>query len=209
MTEDLHPDNARLCEQAARLLRLDIAGVDLLIPDYRQSWRVVGGAICEVNAQPQVGLTYPQIYDCLFDHYLNGQGRVPIYLILTDDRSVADHLPAWFHLASDLAGQGAGHVAQAVRAGLIDPRCAGVVMVTDGRDFARFGLPIDRLDQIYVTGGSADPAALVQRLSIAAAQAAQGPILIDPALAALPPMMPKLTFRPMALGAALSQWAPD
>lgn len=48
----IHPDNRLLAERAARVLGLDIAGVDFLCPDISRSWREVGGGICEVNAQP-------------------------------------------------------------------------------------------------------------------------------------------------------------
>ena len=52
VTAEVHPDNRRLAERAARIVGLDIAGVDLLCPDISRSWREVGGAICEINAQP-------------------------------------------------------------------------------------------------------------------------------------------------------------
>lgn len=52
VTANIHPDNRALAERAARIIGLDIAGVDLLCPDITHSWREVGGAICEVNAQP-------------------------------------------------------------------------------------------------------------------------------------------------------------
>ena len=48
----VHPDNIALAVRAARIVGLDIAGVDFLCPDISRSWRDVGGAICEVNAQP-------------------------------------------------------------------------------------------------------------------------------------------------------------
>ncbi len=48
----VHPDNRALAERAARCIGLDIAGIDLLCPDISRSWMEVGGAICEVNAQP-------------------------------------------------------------------------------------------------------------------------------------------------------------
>ncbi len=48
----VHPDNRALAERAARLIGLDIAGIDFLCPDISRSWLEVGGAICEVNAQP-------------------------------------------------------------------------------------------------------------------------------------------------------------
>jgi cyanophycin synthetase len=52
VTDAVHPDNRDLAERAARTIGLDIAGIDFLCPDIARSWREVGGAICEVNAQP-------------------------------------------------------------------------------------------------------------------------------------------------------------
>ena len=52
VTLQVHPDNRALAERAARVIGLDIAGVDFLCPDISRSWREVGGAICEINAQP-------------------------------------------------------------------------------------------------------------------------------------------------------------
>jgi cyanophycin synthetase len=52
VTAQVHPDNRRLAERAARLVGLDIAGVDFLCEDISRSWQEAGGAICEVNAQP-------------------------------------------------------------------------------------------------------------------------------------------------------------
>jgi cyanophycin synthetase len=52
VTTRIHPDNRMLAERAARLIGLDIAGVDFLCPDISKSWREVGGAINEVNSQP-------------------------------------------------------------------------------------------------------------------------------------------------------------
>lgn len=52
VTEIAHPDNVALAARAARIIGLDIAGVDLLSPDISRSWLEVGGMICEVNGQP-------------------------------------------------------------------------------------------------------------------------------------------------------------
>ena len=51
-TDDVHPDNRRMAERAARAIGLDVAGVDFLCPDIARSYREVGGAIVEVNAGP-------------------------------------------------------------------------------------------------------------------------------------------------------------
>jgi cyanophycin synthetase len=51
-TEEIHPENAELAELAARVVGLDIAGIDLICPDLGQPIRETGGGIVEVNAAP-------------------------------------------------------------------------------------------------------------------------------------------------------------
>lgn len=60
----LHPDNAKLCVQAAQTLGLQIAGVDLISTDAAVSWRHNNTVVCEVNSQPQLGelAGYPHLY---------------------------------------------------------------------------------------------------------------------------------------------------
>ncbi len=51
-TEEAHPDNVEIAELAARVVGLDIAGIDLICPDVSQPVRETGGGIVEVNAAP-------------------------------------------------------------------------------------------------------------------------------------------------------------
>ncbi len=51
-TDDIHPDNVEIAEQAARVIGLDIAGIDMLVRDISKPIKDQGGAICEVNAGP-------------------------------------------------------------------------------------------------------------------------------------------------------------
>ena len=51
-TEDIHPDNVEIAEQAARVIGLDIAGIDMLVRDISKPIKDQNGAICEVNAGP-------------------------------------------------------------------------------------------------------------------------------------------------------------
>ena len=51
-TDVIHPENRRICEDAARAVGLDVAGIDLLCPDITRPVRETGGGIVEVNAAP-------------------------------------------------------------------------------------------------------------------------------------------------------------
>lgn len=55
-TNELHPYNALIAEQAAQVIGLSVAGIDLIAPDIARSVRETGGGICEVNAGPGLGL---------------------------------------------------------------------------------------------------------------------------------------------------------
>ncbi|BBK38628.1 hypothetical protein STAQ_37060 [Allostella sp. ATCC 35155] len=49
---DIHPDNREAACQAAAVIGLDVAGIDMIVPDIALSWRGTGGGICEVNRAP-------------------------------------------------------------------------------------------------------------------------------------------------------------
>ena len=50
VTDKVHPSIARLCERVARLIGLDVCGVDLVIPDIATP--ITSGGVIEVNASP-------------------------------------------------------------------------------------------------------------------------------------------------------------
>jgi cyanophycin synthetase len=51
-TWEAHEDNVEIAEEAARVVGLDVAGIDFLAPDISAPVRETGGAIVEVNAAP-------------------------------------------------------------------------------------------------------------------------------------------------------------
>ena len=86
--ETVHPDNLDLAIRATRALRLDVAGVDLLIPDIERSWLETGAHICEVNAQPQMFTTMhkPMLVDMLGD----ADGRIPVAIVIAGELTGED-----------------------------------------------------------------------------------------------------------------------
>ena len=87
ITDEVHPATADLAVLAARIIGLDIAGIDLVAEDISRPLAAQGGAIVEVNAgpsllmhiKPAIGKPRPvgkAIIDQLFPN--QDQGRIPI-----------------------------------------------------------------------------------------------------------------------------------
>ena len=53
-TDEVHPDTAQLASLAARVVGLDIAGIDLVCKDISKPLSAQGGAVVEVNAGPSL-----------------------------------------------------------------------------------------------------------------------------------------------------------
>ena len=83
-SEQVHPDNARLAEQAAKAVNVDICGVDLILPDVTTSWREAGGVICEVNAT--AAAAHDNGGRCIAEYLVpdQGGGCIPKIVFLTD-----------------------------------------------------------------------------------------------------------------------------
>ncbi len=86
-TDEVHPETAAIASLAARVVGLDIAGIDLVCKDISKPLAAQGGAIVEVNAGPSLlmhikpGVGKPRpvgqaIVDNLFA--ANKSGRVPL-----------------------------------------------------------------------------------------------------------------------------------
>src|SRR5205085_2059437 len=52
VTDEVHPANIFMCERIARIIGLDICGIDIMATDLRTPVTENGGAILEVNAAP-------------------------------------------------------------------------------------------------------------------------------------------------------------
>lgn len=166
--EGIHPDNLALAERAARILRLNIAGVDVLIPDIAVSWRDSGAYICEVNSAPGMGGSSQPVLDLLLDRVPQG-GRIPVDVVLGADEEAAQALRdgladqpgcAVIDAAGmEIIGDGRFDLANtyaATHAALLDGQVTRMVILTERDMVARNGMMLDRADRLWVLGGIPD-----------------------------------------------------
>lgn len=111
-TQQVHPEVAHACTLAARVIGLDIAGIDLVCKDISQPLQSQGGAIVEVNAGPSLlmhlnpaeGQPQP-VGDAIVGHLFPDEenGRIPIVGITgTHDTTQIAQLMAWLIQLSGL-----------------------------------------------------------------------------------------------------------
>ncbi len=84
MSGSIHPENARLAVEAARLIGLDNAGIDLMTIDIAQAWHRNGAVINEVNFAPSLGtaeISRRHVRSFVRRHF-EGDGRIPVYAIV-------------------------------------------------------------------------------------------------------------------------------
>lgn len=178
-TDDVHPEVAYIAQLAARVVGLDIAGIDLVAQDISRPLQEQGGAIVEVNAgpgllmhlKPAVGAPRPvgqAIADHLFPSDEGGAGRIPLVGVAgTRGTSTIARVVGWLmHL-------GGHHTGLACREGLyLDRRCVdttdsahweaahrllmnrmvqAAVIENDARTILRDGLAYDRCQVGVVT----------------------------------------------------------
>jgi cyanophycin synthetase len=164
VTSRVHPDNRKLAERAVALINLDIAGVDLIIPDISRSWLETGAAIIEINAKPQlVAASQDHLYSELLKKRVRDGGRIPIFVVLTDDAaavaaklnkilsknnmtSIAVGSPSGLYINGVMIGHSQSSAFANGRALLMHPDISGLALVTDWKNLTKTGLPFDKFD---------------------------------------------------------------
>lgn len=115
VTEQVHPDVAAVATLAARVVGLDIAGIDIVTRDISRPLEEMQGAIIEVNAgpgllmhvKPAVGQPRP-VGKAVVNHLFaaNDSGRIPVVGIVgTEQTTQLAQLIAWLqHLSGKRTG---------------------------------------------------------------------------------------------------------
>lgn len=115
VTDQVHPEVAAAATLAARIVGLDIAGIDLVAEDIARPLAEQGGAIVEVNAgpgllmhlKPSNGPARP-VGAAIVEHLFaaDQSGRIPIIGVTgTNDTTIVSRLIAWLlHLQGNYVG---------------------------------------------------------------------------------------------------------
>jgi cyanophycin synthetase len=169
--DKIHPDNAALAIRATKLMHLDIAGVDLLTKDISQSWKENGGAICEVNSQPQLGgVTSAHVYGEILQRLVKEDGRIPIVLIVGDrDDALMDEVDSYFHSKGLKTGlvhsKGVSITGNYIldkdpglyeggKMLLMDKSVEAIIICVRDIRVLNTGLPFDRYDALIIAGNN-------------------------------------------------------
>jgi cyanophycin synthetase len=182
VTDEVHPVNIFMAERIARIIGLDICGIDIMAPDLKKPIKENGGAVLEVNAapgfrmhvEPAFGLARnaaEPVIDMLFPKGSNG--RIPIIAITgTNGKTTTTRLTA--HLCKT-AGKKVGYTTSdgvyiqnqlMMKGDCTGPVSATFVLSDPTVDFAvlecarggllKSGLAFDKCDVAIVTNVTAD-----------------------------------------------------
>jgi hypothetical protein len=177
----LHPSYFELLKRAARILKLDAIGIDLITADPLRPWWEVGAKVLECNPRPNFfSQDYAdpgmRAYEAFLHHGLGNSAIPPIVALAGGavldscmvelERVLATHLSPGTQLGvlwqgvSRLGGEPLpldtvekGQVGQAL---LADPLCGGALLAWDAADLRRYGRPCERVD-VGVLAEGADP----------------------------------------------------
>jgi cyanophycin synthetase len=169
VTDVMHPDNARLAERTAELVGLDLAGVDLIMPDIAKSWREVPSAICEVNAQPELGGDAEHLYPQVLKELVQGNGHIPTIAVLggpeaeqvtkalaralgAQGLTVGSHDRTGVYVGNETVVEGDLPVLRAGRMLTLDRRIDAIVLGSLDASVLRQGLPVLKIDVLLITG---------------------------------------------------------
>lgn len=169
VTDLVHPDNAQLAVRAAEALRLDLAGIDLIMSDISLSWHEVGSAVCEVNGQPQLGRnSSAHLYGDVLQALVPGDGRMPTVIVLGEadivkplmkqvvqalvahEMVVGTAGPEGIRVGDELISNAQDPIAQRMRVLAFNRRVEAIVVGLCDDSVLIQGLPFARFDWLFL-----------------------------------------------------------
>ena len=189
VSHQVHPDNRDLALRAARVMGLEVAGIDFVIPDIARSWMAGGGGIVEINSTPGFLMGLPE--GALEERFLAGlfpeddDGRIPVVYLIEEAgegtllEAVGSLLRDGGHRVALATGEGVSldgrpltkakaSLAQRLRVAFADPLVTAVVVRASLPEIVREGLGVERCSLAVFGPGGPSGAALSQP-SLAAA----------------------------------------
>lgn len=182
LTDEVHPENVFLFERIARIIGLDVAGIDVIAPNVSEPLRENGGGIIEVNAAPGfrmhlapsegIGRNVAEhVIDMLFPP--GAQSRIPIFAITgTNGKTTTTRLIAHIlknsgrqvgftttdgtYIGNDQIVQGDNTGPVSAQLVLKDPTVDVAVLETARGGIIRSGLGFDQCDVGVVLNVAAD-----------------------------------------------------
>jgi D-alanine-D-alanine ligase-like ATP-grasp enzyme len=172
VTDIVHPDNVRIALQAAGLVGLRVAGVDLISGDIARPWHETGAIINEVNFAPRIGSgeISRRRLPAFLAGLVAGNGRIPVHVFVGGDPAWRAALQEWRKLVA--AGTAAyltsemktiapsgeewrmnltGAAARS-RALLLSARVGAIILAVRHEEFRHSGLPFDSVDTLTHVG---------------------------------------------------------
>jgi cyanophycin synthetase len=181
-TNEIHPENAEIARRAARIVGLDICGIDFIAPDIAKSVRETGGGIIEINAAPGFRMhlepsegsprnVAAPVIDMLFPD--GSDGRIPIIAVTgTNGKSTVGRMTGHIlrytgrtvgltntsgvYVNDQLVSKGDATGPRSARMVLGDPSVEVALLETARGGILREGLGFDECDIAAVLNVSAD-----------------------------------------------------
>ncbi len=169
-SEEVHPENVRVAVLAAKLMNLNVAGVDMISEDISRPWYENGAVINEVNFAPYLGLRYEYQragVDYLVHSLFTEGARIPVEIFIGDEAAwTAAHARLNTLAASRQRVVCSSHMRtvgiereirlQPDRSGLygrcqallMDPATEALLLVVQTDELLFEGLPVDSIDAL-------------------------------------------------------------
>ena len=158
----LHPQTEKMLLRAASVLKIDLTSFDLVSTDIEKPWYDAETTIIEANSGPQLSMLYPEYDQRLLETYVAGRGRIPTALLLTSSSDVRDQVLKTVQgdttksigvaslertcLGGEVVMEQSADLLTATTSLAVNPRCEAILIIGDGGDIRRLGLPLDRID---------------------------------------------------------------